>query len=206
MMERRLPEWAPRVSQSKIRRLYETDAEGIYDEDLIDEVGYALMARCESFITACRAVQGEVTCPQCAQVLPRAEMLRCPCGWELSWADYLKTIQHRQLSGAEPVLDLFREFVNTFSSASTPQQKVFAIDCLIHGFHWYYKDNHVTRPVAVNLIEGRMHEVVAFLESLSYSNKSTQGTQANLAEWKQNIAVNAAWYTARSGLNPPKDD
>ena len=36
----RLPAWARRVPQRKIRRLYETDAKGIYDEDLIDEVGY----------------------------------------------------------------------------------------------------------------------------------------------------------------------
>ena len=30
----------------KIRQFYETDAKGIYDEDLIDDVGYGLLARC----------------------------------------------------------------------------------------------------------------------------------------------------------------
>jgi len=35
-------QWAPRVNPSTIRRLYEIDARGIADEDLIDEVGYAL--------------------------------------------------------------------------------------------------------------------------------------------------------------------
>ena len=48
----RLPTWAPRVPKALIRRFYETDAKGIYDEELIDEVGYALLARCQSFITA----------------------------------------------------------------------------------------------------------------------------------------------------------
>jgi hypothetical protein len=193
MNDGQFPDWAPRVSQRKIRRLYEADAQGIYDEDLIDEVGYALLARCESFITACRAVQGEVTCPRCKQIMPRTEMLHCPCGWELPWADYFKTIQHRQLSGAEPVLNLFREFIRAFPAADTPQEKVFAIDCLIHGFHWYYKTNAPTRPVAINLIEGRLSEVVAFLESLSYSEKSTPHMKENQTQWRQNIAKNLDW-------------
>jgi hypothetical protein len=34
--------WARRVEQEKIRRLYETDARGIVDDELIDEVGYAM--------------------------------------------------------------------------------------------------------------------------------------------------------------------
>ena len=46
------PRWAPRVRRSKIRRLYETDALGIYDDELIDDVGYALLARCRSFLAA----------------------------------------------------------------------------------------------------------------------------------------------------------
>ena len=124
----RLPTWAPRVGQSKIRRLYETDAKGIYDEELIDKVGYALLARCESFITANCARAGKLPCPQCARPVRRAELMRCPCGWELPWADYFKTIQHKQLSGARPVLKQFRDFVNAFPLAETPQEKVMLID------------------------------------------------------------------------------
>ena len=47
-----LPSWAPRVTQHKIRQLYEDDAKGIRDEDLIEDVGYSLLCRCESFIAA----------------------------------------------------------------------------------------------------------------------------------------------------------
>ena len=53
-----IPVWAERVAQRKIRRLYENDAKGIYDEALIDDVGYALFARCQSFITANEATKG----------------------------------------------------------------------------------------------------------------------------------------------------
>ena len=193
----RLPTWAARVPKSKIRRLYETDAKGIYDEDLIDEVGYGLLARCESFIAANRARAGELPCPECARPVRRQEVLSCPCGWELPWADYFKTIQHKQLSGAGPVLEQFQDFVNAFPSARTPRKKVLLIDRLIHAFHWYCKTNGPTRPVAVNLIEGRLGEVVAFLDRLSYSHKSTPGTSENLAEWNHNIEVNRGWYPSR---------
>lgn len=57
------------MPQREIRRLYETDAKGIYDGDLIDEVGYGLLARCESFIRANRARAGEVPCPECGQIV-----------------------------------------------------------------------------------------------------------------------------------------
>jgi len=196
-----LPTWAPRVTQREIRRLYETDAKGIYDEDLINEVGYGLLARCESFIDAMNATRGKARCPSCSSVVAHSgrkeELLRCNCGWELTWAEYFKTLQHKQLSGADPVLDQFRAFVSAFPAARTPQEKTFLIDRLIHGFHWYWQTNQPTRPVAINLIEGRMGEVVAFLENLSYGEKSTAGTAENFAQWDKNIALNSDWFPSR---------
>ena len=192
-----LPRWAPRAERRKIRRLYETDAQGITDLDLINEVGYSLLARCESFITANRARDGELPCPVCGQMVRREEMLRCPCGWTLPWADYFKTIQHKQLSGAEPVLKQFRDFVQAFPRAQTPQERMLLIDRLIHGFHSYYKTDNPTRPVAVNLIEGRLNDVVAFLDRLSYGDKSTAGTKETYTEWDKNLEVNKSWYRSR---------
>jgi hypothetical protein len=55
-----LPTWAPRVKPYLIRRLYESDDQGVLDTDLLDEVGWALYARCESFIQAGKP--GRVTC------------------------------------------------------------------------------------------------------------------------------------------------
>lgn len=185
-----IPTWAPRVTQQEIRRLYETDAKGIYDDDLIAEVGYGLLSRCQSFLDANEAVEGRVRCPSCAAIVLRAsEILHCVCGWELSWAEYFKTIQHMQLSGAEPVREMFRSFVEQFPSARTPQERVLLIDRLIHGFHWYYKNstNCPTRPVAVNLIEGRMGEVLAFLDELTNGERSTPGKEETLAEWRKNV-------------------
>jgi hypothetical protein len=53
-------EWASRVNPGAIRRLYETDARGIVDEEQIDDVGYALYWRCQSIIAATEAYDGRV--------------------------------------------------------------------------------------------------------------------------------------------------
>ena len=182
-----LPKWAQRVAKSKIKRLYELDAKGICDEDLLDEVGYALYARCQSFIEACRATTGEVICPVCRIVIPhyldKENLLKCPgCDWQLTWGKYFATIQHKQLSGAEPVLELYKDYVNKFPKANTNQEKMFYVDNLLHGFHWSVRYGP-TRPVAINLIKGRLSDVIQFLDALSYGSGSTPGIIQNQTEW-----------------------
>jgi hypothetical protein len=191
------PTWAPRVKQHKIRRLYEDDALGIYDENLINDVGFGLLARCQSFIAANEAREGRAHCPRCGRTVEhtghKEDLMRCPCGWQLTWGEYFETIQHKQLSGAEPVLRQFQDFVERFPSARTAAEKVLSIDQLLHGFHWYYKTNEPARPVAVNLIQGRLQQVIEFLDSLIYSEKSTPGAKENKAEWDQHISTARGW-------------
>lgn len=192
------PSWAPRVAQDKIRTLYANDALGIYDGDLIDEVGYALHARCRSFIAANEAVAGVATCPRCDNRIAhdgdKETLLVCgECGWWLTWGEYFSTIQRKQLSGAEPVLRLFREYVQAWPAAGSNRKKVLLIDRLIHGFHWYYKTGDPTRPVAVNLIEGRLRDVIALLDDLSYGDGSTAGTAEIHAEWNRNVKWARQW-------------
>jgi len=197
------PVWARRVRKDKVRRLYENDAEGIVDEALIDDVGVALLARCESFLAAIEATGGRAPCPRCDQRVAHGrdqeEVLHCEkCGWELTWGEYFQTIQHKQLSGAEPVMRLFREYVAAFAGARTPREKVLLIDRLIHGFHWSLGAGHTTRPVAINLIQGRLRDVMEFLDDLTYSRKSTPGTRRRRAEWNRNMKTARGWYGERA--------
>jgi hypothetical protein len=199
----RLPQWAPRVPQRAIQRLYESDAQGIYDEELIDEVAWALYARCRSFIQAVEAVRGRAPCPVCGAVVEhhagRDEVLRCACGWALPWTEYFRTIQHKQLSGAEPVLALFGGYMEQLATAEGPRQKMLLIDQLIHGFHYFLAQSETTRPTGVNLIEGNMHEVIAFLHRLSYGEGSTPGMRETHATWREQIARSAeAWHDERT--------
>jgi len=185
------------VAPTKIRRLYELDAQGIYDDDLILDVGYGLLARCESFIAAVAASQGRAKCPLCDATVEhshgKSEEMHCTCGWSLTWGDYFATIQHKQLSGAEPVLALFRDFVDRFPRARIPQQRMILIDTLLHGFHIYAKTGNPTRPVAVNLIEMRLWQVIEFLDELTYGPASTLGAQDRKAAWDEDIRYARGW-------------
>ena len=42
--------WAAKVSRAKIRQVYHKDALGLVDEELIEEVGFALLQRCENIV------------------------------------------------------------------------------------------------------------------------------------------------------------
>ena len=125
--DRSLPDWAPWVAQARFRQLYENDAAGIYDNELINEVGYGLLARCKSFIAANEAFHGRALCPRCSTIVSHGrskdKLLRYACRWELTWGEYFATIQHRQLSGAEPVLNLFGAYVEQFPHARSAQEK-----------------------------------------------------------------------------------
>lgn len=199
--EKILPKWAPRVKQRKIRQFYIMDAKGICDDELIDDVGYGLLSRCKSFIEAVEAFWGKARCPICDSVIVHSgfkeELLNCVCGWQLSWSEFFSTIQNKQLHGAEPVLELFRSYVQDFPSAKTSREKVLLIDRLIHEFHWEVKRNKSSRPIAVNLIEGKMGEVISFLDELTYGDKSTPGTIENYAVWGKKIEANKYLYRSR---------
>ena len=59
---------------------------------------------------------------------------------------------------------------------------MFYIDKLLHGFHWSVQYGP-TRPVAINLIEGRLSDVIQFLDTLSYGPDSTPGIYQSQTEW-----------------------
>ena len=192
------PIWAPRLSKGMIKKLYKNDAAGINDEELVDMVGYMLYNRCRSFLIAVEAFHGQASCPLCeVKIRHNREknfILLCKnCNWELSWGDYFSTIQHKQLSGAKPVLELFSQFTEKFPKLGTYQEKMFHIDQLIHGFHYFFKNNKPTRPVAVNLIKGRLSDVVKFLDDLSYSNSSTPGIRDTKNIWQENLNTAQNW-------------
>lgn len=191
-----LPIWAPRVKQSLIKQLYENDAQGLLDSDLLDEVGWALYSRCKSFLMAIAAVHGKALCPVCEAVISHRarpdEILHCAaCGWECSWQAYFQTIQHKQLSGGEDVCALFQNYIDRFPKAADAREKMLLIDALIHGWHWNLilkMDTKLnTRAVCVNLIEGRLQEVIEFLDQLSYGEGSTPGVYQQSQDWRQKL-------------------
>ena len=52
--------WANRLPRNLIRRLYESDARHIHDNELADEVGYGLYARAKNLIEINRTPFGKI--------------------------------------------------------------------------------------------------------------------------------------------------
>lgn len=124
-------------------------------------------------------------------------MLQCACGWSLTWGDYFHTIQNKQLSGAEHVINLLQNYVDHYPKARTYQDKMVLIDQLLHGFHWYVKFGN-TRTVAVNLLQGRLWETIEFLDELSRGPESTAGVEERYREWQENSRNMRSWALKRT--------
>ena len=176
--ERAVPQWAGRVPKWKIARLYQNDARGIYDEELIDDVAYALLDRCKSLIAVAEARRGRATCPGCGGIVGHNGERNCtlvcePCGWTGSWEVYRYSFKGHHLiaPGLEPFC---REYIDSLPAARTPQAKLLRIDWLIHRFHW---EGTALRgqPGATSLIEGRAQDVNAFLSVLSSGERRDEG-------------------------------
>jgi hypothetical protein len=181
--------WAPRVKLHKIRALYLSNARGIYDGDLIDDVGTALFVRCESILEFTAALEGRVKCMRCARsrtttMIDRVtgkttEVLRCPiCSWQVQWRVYLaeanKTKGQLTAGNARAA---FEAFVARYPRCRSAKDKMLAIDRLLHEFHWWIRsagqDPQASRTACVNLLAGSMTQILDLLDGLAYDENAT---------------------------------
>jgi hypothetical protein len=188
--------WASRVNPRLIRRMYDNDARGIVDEELIDEVGFALLARCIAILRVTEASAGRITCPRCEQMFRRRDgdlRIRCgSCGWSVLWQDFVASYQHKFLVGGGAVA-MLEDFVRRFSGARSARERLLAIDRLIHVFHWelIHKPG---RPGARGLIYAKNNEeLITFLDTLSYGAASTPGLPEAKAEWDGKLQI-SGWH------------
>ena len=210
------PRWAPRAPQAKIRRLYELDARGIVDEELIADVGYRLYSRCQSILAVTRIwITKEAPCAQCERSVALGNnwsnpdfILHCSaCGWELSWGVYRATFRHQELGGGG-ANDIFEAYILDWEAAQSAHAQMVAIDQLLHRWHWETKQQlpsfGLGRPTAANLIEGSRKQVIDFLDSLSYGDASTAGLKDTQAAWRANWAiVRARQESSKNQRRPP---
>jgi hypothetical protein len=191
--------WNPRVKLQKIQELYLNDAAGIYDNELIDEIGVTLYLRCESVLEFTEALFGRVKCKRCANsgkttILERKtqkpnELLKCPvCAWQILWRVYLtESEKTRGQLNAGHALAAFQEYVRVYPKDSNAREKILAIDRLIHEFHWVLgrdgKTPLASRTACVNLLEGTATEVLNVLDGLA--GGTTSGVSAEKDAWRR---------------------
>lgn len=177
--------WAAPVQRGLIHRLYETDARGIVDEELIDEVGVALLVRCEAIHLVTHRL-----CPHCGGQMEsrrrREEVLTCAgCGWQVTWRRYRASYKGRRIHGGR-AFPAFERFLGAFPAARAAREKMILIDALIHAVH-YSAGDVWTVPAACNLIAGSMRDVMRLLDGLAYGDEGTPGTKARHDEWREAI-------------------
>jgi hypothetical protein len=190
-----------RVSPHKIRRLYESDARGMLDEELLDDVGYGIYARCQDIIELSEAGRGKVKCWNCGNIIMRKqgrrvtfvghgtallggeeEVLKCgKCSWQITWGDYGKSWSGKRLDDGGAV-HILESFVRQWPSTRSPSAKLRLIDDLIHEFH-VVQEGCLGAPLAVNVIQGTARDVAELINDLAYGTGSTTGLQETRNSW-----------------------
>ena len=178
------PPWAGRVPRNRIERLYESESRGILDEDLVDEVGYALLARCESILAITRGHGGTPVCPGCLKTMERQEeCIRCTeCNWSTTIEAFRNSYKKKHLHAGrmEPFIEAY---VDDFTKARNSREKMLLIDIFIHRCHGDYEETDGKRPGAINLIGGKPREVVEFLDRLGGIRRSALDSEADHDTW-----------------------
>jgi len=184
-MNHRKPTWAAKIPRQKIKRLYEQDAQGIHDEELVDDVGIGLYARCDSMLLVTAANLGRPLCIECRAEMPHSWQKEfvstCPaCGWSITTGEYGASYKGQTLHGFGALPEL-QEYVQQYPRAKTYAEKMRRIDFLIHAFHGNL-NAEPSRPTATNVIEGSAGEVANLIFTLAYGEHSTV-TKQTLDAW-----------------------
>lgn len=190
-----LPMWAPRLSKARIQQLYQSCARDLLDENLVNDVGFSLYSRCISMLRVTEAIRGNPSCPVCEHTAhidwePHPVAQCANCGWLCPWDLYQKTYQRKWLfaGGLEPFV---KEYVRLFPISHSARERMLLIDDLIHRFHWESDGSQDGRPGATSLIEGKMHDVVSFLDRLSYGDTIPADIERTREEWRHKWHANA---------------
>lgn len=181
MMNHKKPTWAPKVNPNKIRRLYQQDAKGILDDELLDDVGYSLYARCDSMLMVSYANLGHPLCILCRTEMPHSYekdfVTVCPkCGWTITIGEYKSSYKGQTLNGVG-ALPALKNYVEKFPRAKIAAEKMRLIDALLHSFHGELSEEP-SRPTAVNVIDANIGQVANLIYTLAYGENSTASREA----------------------------
>lgn len=160
--------WPDKLNVTKLRRLYLEDAKGLKNEELADEIGYCLYIRCKSGKDDMDIMeQYKIRCHNCGKVLDSNEDFReCSCGNQYSYKEYRRNYRRNNMpTGAASAI--FNEFAQMWPTYKTYEEKMIAIDKLLHEFHLNLVSGAVHRPVAMNFIDGTRERIEKIILELA---------------------------------------
>ncbi len=194
--------WAASVPRELVRRLYESEASGMLDNELLEDVLFRTSERVRDVLLVTEAMAGRATCPRCDAVIEHdgrdRTMLRCTCGFTTRWRDYRKSFYNRALHGPRDP-KFFETFNRELPRARTHREKFLAFDRFIHEHHDFLRAKIPTHfPAAANVIEGPAVEVLKLLDSLAYGDRADPRLLDSRDVWRERVPrgrrPDGAWY------------
>ena len=162
--------WPEKLNVSRLRQLYMKDSKGLQDEELADDIGLCLYIRCkygkEDMINL---NQYKLRCHHCDKILDGSEDFReCSCGYQYSYKEYRRSYRKNNMpTGA--AAKVFDDYVAKWPKLRSYEDKMMAIDTLLHEFHLNLNSGAVHRPVAMNFMDGTREKIEGIIKELAYN-------------------------------------
>jgi hypothetical protein len=178
--------WSKKVSRNDLLMLYQSEAKGIIDEVLLDDIGLTFYLRCKQAkeIRECMN-KGQIVCHHCGAVLtggrvsPTGSVLtknadnytpiNCDCGYSYTYREYRRNCNSVNMPGgrATPIFDIF---LHKWPVCRDSKSKMMLIDWLVHECHVTLMSGSKGRSVCVNLIDGTLKQISELIMRLAYGN------------------------------------
>jgi hypothetical protein len=160
--------WARKLPGQKLQQMYNSDAQGIQNEELVDEIGYTLYARCLQAKEEMELIQAyKMKCHNCGIILQVDKLLiECECGHQYLFRDYMRSYRKNNMPHGSAKYK-FATFIKNWEGVQGYANKMRLIDNLIHEFHFNLLTNTNGRPVAINFIEGTKKQIEELIFGLA---------------------------------------
>jgi hypothetical protein len=170
--------------------LYDSDAQGLLDVELLDRVMFAIYARVMDMFEVRQAQTfGQVHCRNCGSLIAQTFLMGTrnrdvpivceKCGWQTTCGLYLASYSGKDMLPGSRT-ELFEAFLARFPISTTPQEKILLLDWLIHAFH--IQSGVASRLVAMNVIQGSHAQLIELLTRLAECGAAPTAKPAWLAQ------------------------
>lgn len=146
-----------------------SDAKGIQDMFLVEEIGLTLYLRCKYGKEDMeRMGKYIIRCHNCdRELMGDSDFRQCGCGYQYSYREYRRNYRKNNMpTGA--ATKVFEMFMTKWTIAKGYSEKMILIDTLLHEFHLSLISGAMNRPVAMNFIDGTRQKVERVIGMLYY--------------------------------------
>ncbi len=163
--------WIPALPPTKLRELYRTSANGMLDQDMLEEIGLLFFLRCQQGVEEFTLLRsGKLKCHHCGFILSEKEgLMVCKCGYQYTFKEYINSFNAHRMPGGN-ALHIFSEYVEKWPKARTDFQKMNLIDWMIHQCHISMSSGLRLRSILKNLIDAPQKTAEKLILELAYDD------------------------------------